>query len=77
VEYNVEAIAYFLHKEHHLLVLLSQRIGERPRGHLFYQPCNTTFSNIISRVKRKDKVIKANTQMMFTVEYMPMYAQLS
>jgi len=46
-----------------LLVPLSQRIGERPWGHLVYQHCNTTFSIIISsHVKRKDKVIKKRTE---------------
>jgi len=41
---------------------MSQRIGERPWGHLAYQPCNTTFNTIInSLVKRKDKAIKTKT----------------
>ena len=34
------------------------KIGERTLGDLVHQPCNTTFSTIISHVKRKDKVTK-------------------
>jgi len=44
----------------HLLIHLSQRIGERPWGHQVYQPCNIAFNTIVSS-QGNQKVIKKNT----------------
>jgi len=40
-------------------------------GHLDYQTCNSSFSATINYVERKDKLIKANTQLIFTDDCRP------
>ena len=70
LEYNPETLAYLRAKfytQQQSLVNLSQIFGETPRVHVVYQHCNGTFSTIISsHVKRKHKVIKTDTQIIFT-----------
>ena len=70
LEYNPETLAYLRAKfytQQQSLVNLSQIFGETPRVHVVYQHCNRTFSTIISsHVKRKHKVIKTDTQIIFT-----------